>query len=428
MPSAADDAVVRAEGLTKVFADFWLRQKAVAVDGISFSIERDEIFGLLGPNGSGKSTTIKMILGLLRRSRGLLSVFGKDPTDVEVKRRIGYLPEETYMYRFLTPQETLDFYGRLFGLGRDVRRRRTAELLEMVGLSHAAHRPVGEFSKGMARRLGIAQSLINDPDLLILDEPTSGLDPLGTRQVKDLLLDLGRRGKTILLSSHQLDDVQDVCDRMVILYGGRIRSEGTVDQLLEDSGRTVITVPHLDARTAERVCSLLESQAGVHVERVASPRQRLEDLFMSIVEAARSDQAQTSGARAGGPTAAFLRGDGAEGEGLIGSLVAADATVAAADVVAPAPAGADRSVLDALADRGPGGPTEHAAPVGPEVHSGLPSTTAPTPAVAPTPDAAPAPAAAPTPPALPARDPRPARDASVDRSVIDDLLGGGDRP
>ena len=234
MPNAADDAVVRAEGLTKVFADFWLRQKAVAVDGISFSIERDEIFGLLGPNGSGKSTTIKMILGLLRPTRGRLTVLGHAPDDVQVKQRIGYLPEESYMYRFLTPVETLDFYGKLFGLPRAVRRRRTEELLEMVGMTHAANRPVGEFSKGMARRLGIAQALINDPDLLILDEPTSGLDPLGSRQVKDLLLDLGRRGKTILLSSHNLDDVQDVCDRMVILYGGRIRRQGTVDELLED--------------------------------------------------------------------------------------------------------------------------------------------------------------------------------------------------
>ena len=248
--------VVRAAGLTKVFADFWLRQKAVAVDGIDFEIRRDEIFGLLGPNGSGKSTTIKMILGLLHRTKGALSVFGTEPTDVAVKRRIGYLPEESYMYRFLTPVETLDFYGKLFGLARQVRRRRAAELLEMVGMSHAANRPVGEFSKGMARRLGVAQALINDPDLLILDEPTSGLDPLGSRQVKDLILDLGRRGKTILLSSHQLDDVQDVCDRMVILYGGRIRSEGTVDQLLEDSGRTVITERPESSSSASTVPSL----------------------------------------------------------------------------------------------------------------------------------------------------------------------------
>ncbi|NBQ13750.1 MAG: ABC transporter ATP-binding protein, partial [Proteobacteria bacterium] len=293
---ASSDIVVEATGLTKVFTDFWFRQKAVAVDGVSFEIRRDEIFGLLGPNGSGKSTTIKMILGLLHRTKGLLSVFGKEPTDVAVKQRIGYLPEESYMYRFLTPVETLDFYGKLFGLPRNVRRSRIDELLEMVGMTHAANRPVGEFSKGMSRRLGIAQALINDPDLLILDEPTSGLDPLGSRQ----------------LSSHQLDDVQDVCDRMVILYGGKIRSEGTVTELLEDSGRTVITTPRLDPATVVTIERIIRETAHVEVERVAAPRQRLEDLFLEIVERARADKASTSGAQAGGPTAAFLRGDEAQ--------------------------------------------------------------------------------------------------------------------
>ena len=386
---ASSDIVVEATGLTKVFTDFWLRQKAVAVDGISFEIRRDEIFGLLGPNGSGKSTTIKMILGLLHRTKGLLSVFGKEPTDVAVKQRIGYLPEESYMYRFLTPVETLDFYGKLFGLPRNVRRSRIDELLEMVGMTHAANRPVGEFSKGMARRLGIAQALINDPDLLILDEPTSGLDPLGSRQVKDLLLDLGRRGKTILLSSHQLDDVQDVCDRMVILYGGKIRSEGTVAELLEDSGRTVITTPRLDPATVVTIERIIRETAHVDVERVAAPRQRLEDLFLEIVERARADKASTSGAQAGGPTAAFLRGDESQGTGLIEELAAAPAAApkSAAPVAPAAPAApvADRAVLDDLV-------------------SGKPS----------------APAAAPAP-----RTATPAAPKGVDQSVIDDLLGGG---
>ena len=393
------EAVVEAQGLTKVFSDFWMRRKAVAVDGIDLSIRRDEIFGLLGPNGSGKSTTIKMILGLLHRTRGRLAVFGRDPTDVEVKRRIGYLPEETYMYRYLSPTETLDFYGRLFGLARAVRARRTEELLSMVGLSHAAHRPVGEFSKGMARRLGIAQALINDPELLILDEPTSGLDPLGTRQVKDLLLDLGRRGKTIILSSHQLDDVQDVCDRMVILYGGRVRSEGTVDELLEDSGRSVITVPHLDAEAARRVERVLQETAHVQVERIASPRQRLEDLFMQIVERARAEKTETSGAQAGGPTAAFLRGEqAAEGGGLIRELVSSradEAPAPAAPAAAPAPAKA--AVVEELVARPAPARTEPARPE----------------------SSRPEPARPATPP------PAPRGGGDVDRSVIDDLLGGG---
>jgi ABC-2 type transport system ATP-binding protein len=222
----------------------------------------------------------------------------------------------------------------------------------MVGMTHAANRPVGEFSKGMARRLGIAQALINDPDLLILDEPTSGLDPLGSRQVKDLLLDLGRRGKTILLSSHQLDDVQDVCDRMVILYGGKIRSEGTVAELLEDSGRTVITTPRLDPATVVKIERIIRETAHVEVERVAAPRQRLEDLFLEIVERARADKASTSGAQAGGPTAAFLRGDESQGTGLIEELAAAPAAAptpaALAAPAAPAAPVADRAVLEDL--------------------------------------------------------------------------------
>ena len=185
--------IVEAQGLIKVFGDFWLRDKARAVDGIDFEIRPNEVFGLLGPNGSGKSTTIKMLLGLLRKSKGRLTVFGRDPSDVSIKQRIGYLPEESYMYRFLNPQETLDYFGKLFGIPRKIRRKRTDELLEMVGLEGASRRAVGEFSKGMTRRLGLAQALINDPEFLILDEPTSGLDPIGTRQVKDLLLDLGKR-------------------------------------------------------------------------------------------------------------------------------------------------------------------------------------------------------------------------------------------
>ena len=394
--AGTNDIVVDAVGLTKVFSDFWLRQKAVAVDGISFEIRRDEIFGLLGPNGSGKSTTIKMILGLLHRSKGNLTVFGKEPTDVAVKRRIGYLPEESYMYRFLTPVETLDFYGKLFGLPRAIRRSRIDELLEMVGMTHAANRPVGEFSKGMARRLGIAQALINDPDLLILDEPTSGLDPLGSRQVKDLLLDLGRRGKTILLSSHQLDDVQDVCDRMVILYGGKIRSEGTVDELLEDSGRTVITTPRLDAATVTTIERIIRETAHVEVERVAAPRQRLEDLFLQIVERARSDRASTSGAGAGGPTAAFLRGEEKEGGGLIADLeVAARASKpATAPAAVPTKTAAVTAVLEELVTGKPVAPAANAET------AAVPSKTS--------------------------KAPEPPKD--VDRSVIDDLLGGSGNP
>lgn len=307
--------IVEAQGLIKIFGDFWLRDKARAVDGIDFEIRQNEIFGLLGPNGSGKSTTIKMLLGLLRKSKGRLTVFGRDPSDVSIKQRIGYLPEESYMYRFLNPQETLDYFGKLFGIPRKIRRKRTDELLEMVGLEGASRRAVGEFSKGMTRRLGLAQALINDPEFLILDEPTSGLDPIGTRQVKDLLLDLRRSGKTILLSSHLLADVEDVCDRMVILYGGKIRASGTGDELLSDTKRTSISVSRLRPETLVKIDELIRKEEGVAIERVESPRQKLEDLFIQIVEKARSEQVLTSGANHGGRTASFLLDEEADKTG-----------------------------------------------------------------------------------------------------------------
>jgi ABC-2 type transport system ATP-binding protein len=236
-------------------------------------------------------------------------VFGRPPSDVTIKKRIGYLPEESYLYPFLNARETLDYYGKLFKLEHRVRRRRIDELLDMVGLTHAQHRQVREYSKGMQRRIGIAQALINDPDLLILDEPTTGLDPIGTRQVKDLILDLGRRGKSIILSSHLLADVEDVVDRMVILYGGKIRGEGTCEQLLASTDRTTIESDALDDATLAEIDEVIRRRSGGHksVRRVAAPRQKLEELFLGIVERARAENASTSGAKEGGSTAAFLR-------------------------------------------------------------------------------------------------------------------------
>ena len=393
--SGGGPLVVEAAGLTKVFTDFWMRTTAKAVDSIDFEIRPREIFGLLGPNGSGKSTTIKMILGLLRKTRGKLSVFGRDPGDVAVKARIGYLPEESYMYKFLDPVETLDYYGKLFGLARAERRRRSHELLEMVGLSGAAHRPVGEFSKGMARRLGLAQALINDPEFLILDEPTSGLDPIGTRQVKDLLLDLGRRGKTILLSSHLLADVEDVCDRMVILYGGRIRAAGTTDELLSDTSHSVIRTPRLRAETIAHIDALLQREEGVAIESVAAPHQRLEDLFMEIVERARQEQAATSGALHGGRTAAFLAGGEDRPSDIIAQLERGEESARVARVVSAA--GGQAATAKTTAEPG----TEVLAEL-------LTRPEAPAPA------------------ARPSNEP-PKAPAAVDRGVIDDLLGDPDR-
>ena len=350
-PKTPRRVIVEAIGLTKVFKDFWMRTKARAVNNVDFKIYSNEIFGLLGPNGSGKSTIIKMILGLLNKTAGRLTVFGKPPSDVNVKKYIGFLPEESYLYRFLTARETLDYYGKLFGLDARTRRRRTDELLDMVGLTQVAHRPIGEFSKGMTRRIGLAQALINDPDFLILDEPTSGLDPIGTRQVKDVLLELRRRGKTILLSSHLLADVEDVCDRMVMLYGGEIRAQGTAEELLTDTQRTVIHTPRLHAETITRIERLILDAEGTAIERVETPRQRLETLFLEIVEAARQERVATSGAVYGGPTAAFLRAEPSEGEALIESLMEeqpSKARVRPAEPAAPVPAQARRE--DVLAE------------------------------------------------------------------------------
>jgi ABC-2 type transport system ATP-binding protein len=321
----SEQPVVLTQKLTKVFRDFWLRSRVRAVDSLDLDIHRGEIFGLLGPNGSGKSTTIKMLLGLLHISSGRIAVFGKPPTDVNTKRRIGVLPEESYLYPFLTARETLDYYGKIFSISHATRKRRTEELLDMVGLTAVADRQVKEYSKGMQRRIGLAQALINDPEFLILDEPTSGLDPIGTRQVKDLISELGRRGKTILLSSHQLTDVEDVVDRLAILYGGRKRAEGTCDELLTDHKRTLIEIDAIDEDQISLLDEALLQKTGHHIRSVIKPRQKLEELFLDIVEKAVAEKIETSGAGMGGQTAGFLKAEdqtaALKGDDLISQLV-----------------------------------------------------------------------------------------------------------
>src|SRR6476619_4121006 len=262
------ETVISVQGLTKVFKDFWGRPKARAVDNVSFEVKRGEVFGLLGPNGSGKSTTVKLMLGLLYPTRGHIEVFGRSPRHVPTKSRIGYLPEESYLYRYLNSRETLDFFGNLFQLSKGERDNRAEQLLEMVGLSQTRMRAVGEFSKGMQRRIGLAQALINDPDLVILDEPTAGLDPIGCREVKDLILALARRGKTVILSSHLLADVEDVCDRVVIYYGGKIQAMGTLNDLLATPDSLRITTPSLPRETIEKVLQILRKDVADERVRV----------------------------------------------------------------------------------------------------------------------------------------------------------------
>lgn len=296
---------VEVKDLGKTFVDFWHRPKVEAVRGVSFNIARGEVFGLLGPNGSGKSTTIKMLLGLLKPSRGDITVLGHSPRGVKVKRDIGYLPEETYLHRFLSARETLLFHGRLYGLSGGELRTRTDQLLEMVGLRHAADRPLSEMSKGMMRRVGIAQALINDPQLLILDEPTSGLDPIGRRQVKDLIIALGARQKTILLSSHLLAEVEDVCTSIAILLHGRIHAEGRVDALLGGADALTLSARATDEAQAEAISAMLRKSFNVTTER-RDAAIRLESYFMDVILRAQAERGAATGADSTMALAPFL--------------------------------------------------------------------------------------------------------------------------
>ena len=230
-----EDAVISLEGVSKTFRDFWLRPTVRAVDGLNLEVRRGEVFGLLGPNGSGKSTTIKMILGLLAPTAGRISMFGLSPQSVAARAKLGYLPELSYLHPFLTARETVRYYAGLSGLDRRTTRERTDDLLARMGLSAQANRAVGGFSKGMARKVAFAAALVAHPELLVLDEPTSGLDPLATRDVKELIRTLAADGMTILVTSHQLFDMQDVCSRVAILSQGRVVGGGTVADIVAKS-------------------------------------------------------------------------------------------------------------------------------------------------------------------------------------------------
>lgn len=280
--------VIHAEALTKIFRDFWRRPKVRAVNGVAFDVRAGEVFGLLGPNGSGKTTTLRMILGLLNPTGGTLSVFDASPHDVESKARIGYLSEDSCLYPYLTARETLNFYGRIFGLRPDARQARIDQLLELTDLTRAQHRPVGEYSKGMARRIGLAQALINDPDLIVLDEPTAGLDPIGCRQVKDLILDLARRGKTVLLSSHLLADVEHVCDRVAIMGNGAILVQGRVRDLLEQQDQCRLTFPSLAPEKLAAIVETLRRETGA-APALDHPARTMEQFFIETVDQARAE-------------------------------------------------------------------------------------------------------------------------------------------
>ena len=276
------EVIIETRNLTKVYRDFWGRQKVRALKALDLEVRRGEIFGLLGPNGSGKSTTIKLLLGLLFPTSGQALVFDKDASDVGKNERIGYLPEESYLYKFLNAVETLDFYGRLFDMPGDVRKQRVDDLINMVGLNWAKRRQLKEYSKGMTRRIGLAQALINDPELIMLDEPTTGLDPIGTREMKDLILRLKDEGKTVLMCSHLLADVQDVCDRIAILHQGELKEMGRVDSLLTVQDVTQIQAAGLSKEAEEEIRGVIERHGG-NLLTMENPTSTLEELFLNIV-------------------------------------------------------------------------------------------------------------------------------------------------
>ncbi|MCM8538113.1 MAG: ATP-binding cassette domain-containing protein [Lentisphaeraceae bacterium] len=299
------EAVVRGEGVIKTFKDFWGRDKVKALRGVDIVIPKGSVFGLLGPNGAGKSTLIKLILGHLYPTNGRLSVMGKDPRDVEIKFKIGYLPERSYLYKNLTAEETLYYFGEILNLSKEQIKNRSDQLLEMVGLQNAKKRYVGEFSHGMTRRMGMAQALLNDPDFIILDEPTAGLDPVGCREVKDLIITLGKRGKTVLLTSHLLADVEDTCDEIMMIYGGTVQSQGKIEDLLADTDRVKLEFPANMGVDVNALKNELDKKTNNSV-KVSSPKQSLEQYFLNIVNKGSSSQ-ETAGAQQGKGVADYLK-------------------------------------------------------------------------------------------------------------------------
>ena len=294
MIASNTDAAVETQNLTKIYRDFWGRDKVRALTGLDLTIHRGEVFGLLGPNGSGKSTTIKLLLGLIFPTRGSAKVLGHPAGDTAVNEKIGFLPEESYLYRFLNGEEILRFYGKLFKIPRKTLNKRVPMLLDTVGLdAKSRKRKLREYSKGMARRIGLAQAMINDPDLILLDEPTTGLDPIGTREMKDLILSLKAQGKTVLLCSHLLADVQDVCDRITILFRGQMMelsrdADGKpmgiapVKDVLQVRDVSTVEARGMNEQQIEQLRAFIQ-QMGVSDAQITHPTTTLEDLFMRIV-------------------------------------------------------------------------------------------------------------------------------------------------
>jgi ABC-2 type transport system ATP-binding protein len=273
------DAAVAIQGLTKIFPVPLHRHSIVAVRDLNLRVEPGEVYGLLGPNGSGKSTTLKIILGLVSPSHGRTEIFGRDSRLVESREAVGFLPENPYFYKYLSGEETLRFFGRLCRLGGARLKNRTDELLDLVGLTKARKRRLGTYSKGMLQRIGLAQALIHEPKLLVLDEPTAGVDPAGSRQIRDLIVDLKRRGITVLLSSHLLAQAQEICDRVGILADGLLVREGRLEELIAIENQTELVVANASSGLVDEIESLISRSNAKLIERRRSTT-TLEKLFL----------------------------------------------------------------------------------------------------------------------------------------------------
>jgi ABC-2 type transport system ATP-binding protein len=273
------EAAVAVTGLTKVFPIPWQRRSIVAVRDLNLRVEAGQVYGLLGPNGSGKSTTLKIILGLVSPTSGKTEIFGRDSRLVESRESVGFLPENPYFYKYLTGEETLRFYGKLCGRHGTRLSTRVKELLDLVGLTSARDRRLGGYSKGMLQRIGLAQALINEPRLVVLDEPTAGVDPAGSREIRDLIVDLKHRGITVLLSSHLLEQVQEICDRVGILAGGVLVREGALEDLVAIENQTELILENASPELIAKLeAAIQNSDARLVAQR--RPRSSLERLFL----------------------------------------------------------------------------------------------------------------------------------------------------
>jgi len=272
---------VRIENLTKIFPVPLRRQRVTAVRNISFEVRPGEVYGLLGPNGSGKSTTLKILLGLVTPNQGRAMIFGQDSRDYHSRRDVGFLPENPYFYKFLTAAETLRFYGKVCGMGGKILNKRVDELIHLVGLEDARDRRIGGFSKGMLQRIGLAQALIQDPRLVVLDEPTAGVDPAGSHQIRDLILDLKKRGKTVLLTSHLLEQVQEICDRVGIMARGEMIREGALADLVSVKNQTEFVIENATPEIRSQIEHLLQNSPAKLLS-TRQPQRSLESVFLEL--------------------------------------------------------------------------------------------------------------------------------------------------